>query len=304
MGEGEITAQSALRFSHFPIFPFSPFLMPALEFADATIRFGGLTAVAPLTFAVPVGQMAAIIGPNGAGKTTVFNLITGVYAPSGGEIFIGEERVASPGKSLRPHQLARLGVARTFQNIRLFGDLSVEENVRCAFAARNALAGSTPYGLPATIARGARQSHQEKFIAAETARLLEIFGLSHRAQIHARHLPYGQQRRLEIARALATAPKILLLDEPTSGMNPSETESVTAMISKARKEFDLTILLIEHHMSVVMSICERVMVLDGGVKIADDAPAAIQKNPHVIAAYLGEPDEVVDEAIKTQHAVA
>ena len=278
--------------------------MSALQFKDATIKFGGLTAVAPLSFEVPRGQMAAIIGPNGAGKTTVFNLLTGVYAPTGGEIFIGDERVAAPGENLRPHQLAKRGVARTFQNIRLFGDLSVEENVRCAFAARGALAGSTPYGLPATFARGARQILQEKFIAGETAHLLEIFGLSKRAAIHARNLPYGEQRRLEIARALATAPKLLLLDEPTSGMNPSETESVTAMISKARQEFDLTILLIEHHMSVVMGICERVLVLDGGVKIADDAPAAIQKNPHVIAAYLGEPDEVVDEAIANQHAVA
>lgn len=277
--------------------------MSALRFAEATIKFGGLTAVAPLSFAVPVGQMAAIIGPNGAGKTTVFNLITGVYAPTGGEIFIGEEHVASPGKSLRPHQLAKRGVARTFQNIRLFGDLSVEENVQCAFAARDALAGSTPYGLATTFARGAGQGIQEHFIAQETARLLEIFGLSNRAAIHARNLPYGEQRRLEIARALATAPKLLLLDEPTSGMNPSETEDVTAMILKARREFDLTVLLIEHHMSVVMGICERVLVLDGGVKIADDEPAAIQKNPHVIAAYLGEPDEVVDEAILHHHAV-
>ncbi len=278
--------------------------MATIEFKNATIKFGGLTAVAPLSFAVPERQMAAIIGPNGAGKTTVFNLITGVYAPTGGEIFIGEERVASSGKSLRPHQLAKRGVARTFQNIRLFGDLSVEENVRCAFAARDLLAGSTPYGLPATFTRGARQGIQENFIAQETAHLLEIFGLSRRASIHARNLPYGEQRRLEIARALATKPKLLLLDEPTSGMNPSETESVTTMIAKARTEFDLTVLLIEHHMSVVMGICERVLVLDGGVKIADDVPFEIQKNPHVIAAYLGEPDAVVDNAINTQHAVA
>lgn len=278
--------------------------MATLEFKDATIKFGGLTAVAPLSFAVPRGQMAAIIGPNGAGKTTVFNLITGVYAPTGGEIFVEGERVASPNKSLRPHQLARRGVARTFQNIRLFGDLSVEDNVRCAFAARSTLGGSTPYGLAATILRSTSHSQQEEFIAGETARLLEIFNLTQRASTHARNLPYGDQRRLEIARALATSPKLLLLDEPTSGMNPSETETVTEMIRKAHTEFDLTVLLIEHHMSVVMGICERVIVLDGGVKIADDIPAAIQNNPHVIAAYLGQPDEIVDQAIETHSAVA
>ena len=275
-----------------------------LEFRDATIKFGGLTAVAPLSFEIPGGQMAAIIGPNGAGKTTVFNLITGVYAPTGGEIWFEGERVAAPNKSLRPHQLARRGIARTFQNIRLFGDLSVEDNVRSAFAARSTLGENTPYGLAATFLRSGKQAIQESAIAAETEQLLDIFGLASHRSTHARNLPYGGQRRLEIARALATQPKLLLLDEPTSGMNPSETEAVTAMIQKVRARFNLTVLLIEHHMSVVMGICERVIVLDGGVQIADDVPEAIQNNPHVIAAYLGEPDEELDHAIETGPAVA
>ena len=272
-------------------------MQPVLEFRDATIRFGGLTAVAPLSFALPQGQLAAIIGPNGAGKTTVFNLITGVYAPSGGEIFLDGQRVAAAGKSLRPHKLTRLGVARTFQNIRLFGDLSVEDNVRCGFASR---AG---YGLASALLRDARQARQEAWIKAESARLLEIFGLENRAQTSARNLPYGEQRKLEIARAMATNPKLLLLDEPTSGMNPSETNEVTETIRFVRDEFGLTVLLIEHHMSLVMGICERVIVLDGGVKIADDVPQMVQNNPHVIAAYLGEPDPEVDEAIAHGAAV-
>jgi branched-chain amino acid transport system ATP-binding protein len=272
--------------------------MNVLEFKGAGIRFGGLTAVSPLTFALPRGQMAAIIGPNGAGKTTAFNLITGVYAPTEGEIWLEGECVASPGKSLKVHQLTRRGVARTFQNIRLFGDLSVEDNVRAAFDSR---AG---YGLSATLGRTYKRARQEAFIRDEARHLLEIFDLQDRSQVLASNLPYGDQRRLEIARALATKPKLLLLDEPTSGMNPSETHDLTGVISRIREQFDLSVLLIEHHMSLVMGICERVIVLDGGVKIADDAPQKVQNDPHVIAAYLGEPDPEVDEAIAHGEALA
>ena len=272
--------------------------MNVLEFKETTIRFGGLTAVAPLSFAIPRGQMAAIIGPNGAGKTTVFNLITGVYPPTEGEIWFEDKRVASAKKALSPHNLCRRGIARTFQNIRLFGDLSVEDNVRCAFASR---AG---YGLMGALGRSAKQARQENWIARETADLLQLFGLQKRNRVLARNLPYGDQRRLEIARALATQPKLLLLDEPTSGMNPTETEDVTQLIVQVRQQFDLTVLLIEHHMSLVMGICERVIVLDGGVKIADDIPRNVQNNPHVVAAYLGEPDAAVDEAVEAGHSIA
>jgi branched-chain amino acid transport system ATP-binding protein len=188
-------------------------------------------------------------------------------------------------------------VARTFQNIRLFGDLSVEDNVRAAFASR---AG---YGLFDSLLQNGKMSRQESWIEDETAKLLEIFGLSARRDEISRNLPYGDQRRLEIARATATQPKILLLDEPTSGMNPSETDAVTQTIRLVREQLDITVLLIEHHMSLVMSICERVIVLDGGVKIADDVPTAIQNNPHVIAAYLGESDPQLDEAIAGGHAL-
>ncbi len=268
-----------------------------LEFKDATIKFGGLTAVAPLSFAIPQGQLAAIIGPNGAGKTTVFNLITGVYAPTGGEIWVEGQKVASSNRTLKPHQLVRRGIARTFQNIRLFGDLSVADNVRAAFASR------AQYGLTGSLLCNGRMAKRENWIDEETEKLLATFGLEHRARNDARNLPYGDQRKLEIARAVATEPKLLLLDEPTSGMNPSETEEVTQTIRLVREQLGITVLLIEHHMSLVMSICERVIVLDGGVKIADDVPVNIQNNPHVIAAYLGQPDPEVDEAIEQGEAV-
>jgi len=258
-----------------------------LQFREASIRFGGLTAVAPLSFELPRGQMAAIIGPNGAGKTTVFNLITGVYAPTSGELWFDGKNIASPGKSQRPHRLNAMGIARTFQNIRLFADLSVEDNVRCACTSR------AEYGLMDTLFHNGKYVAGEKQIRRETLDLLDIFGLLPHRHTAARNLSYGDQRKLEMVRALATRPQLLLLDEPSSGMNPSETRDVTQIILQIWKQFNLTVLLIEHHMSMVMEICERIIVLDGGVKIADDAPLAVQNNPHVIAAYLGEPESSV-----------
>ena len=240
--------------------------------------FGGLCAVADFNLDLQTGQLMGVIGPNGAGKTTVFNLITGVYRASEGRIrFKGTELV---GKT--PHQITALRIGRTFQNIRLFRDLSVLDNVRIAHYAQ---ADYSP--LEALLHIG-RYRREEERIIENSQRLLSIFKLEAFAGETARNLPYGMQRRLEIARALAIGPELLLLDEPAAGMNPNEIDQLMEFIQWIRQEFKLTILLIEHQMKLVMGICERIQVLDFGETLAEGPPEAIQNDPRVLEAYLGE----------------
>jgi branched-chain amino acid transport system ATP-binding protein len=248
-----------------------------LDMRGVTKRFGGLTAVKDLSLQVPRGSLFGLIGPNGAGKTTIFNLLTGVYRPTEGEIHFGGRRV----DGRRPYEIASLGMTRTFQNIRLFPDMTVLENVMTArhLRSRQSLADAV-IGTP--------RHHREERRTHERAReLLAIFGLDGLADEIATNLPYGSQRRLEIARALATEPALLLLDEPAAGMNPQESLELMDLIRWIRDEFSLTILLVEHNMKVVMGICEQIQVIDYGEAIAFGAPAEIQRNPAVIAAYLG-----------------
>lgn len=252
--------------------------MALLETKDLTMNFGGLTAVSKLNLKLEPGDLHGLIGPNGAGKTTVFNLITGVYTPTSGTItFEGRSLIG-----LQPHEITQLGIARTFQNIRLFKGLSVLDNIRIALHMR------ANCSVPAAIFRLPQFYREEARIKKRAMELLEIFKLEKLANTTAGSLPYGQQRRLEIARALATEPKLLLLDEPAAGMNPQETKELMNLIRWIRKEFNLTILLIEHHMEVVMGVCEHIKVLDYGVTIAEGPPEAIKRNPRVIEAYLGE----------------
>lgn len=248
-----------------------------LDVRRVTKQFGGLTAVKDLTMSVPRGALYGLIGPNGAGKTTVFNLLTGMYDPTEGQILLDGQRV--DGKE--PYQIAKLGMTRTFQNIRLFSDMTVLENVMAARHLRSRQ-------MLADAVIGTSRHHAEEREARERSlALLDIFGLKPLADESATSLPYGSQRRLEIARAMATDPKVLLLDEPAAGMNPQESRELMDLIRWLRDECALTIVLVEHNMKVVMGICETVQVIDHGEAIAVGTPAEIQKNTDVIEAYLG-----------------
>jgi branched-chain amino acid transport system ATP-binding protein len=248
-----------------------------LKADNVTMQFGGLTAVKDFNLELNKGEIVALIGPNGAGKTTAFNMITGVYKPTKGKIYFKDKDLTN----LRPDQITKLGIARTFQNIRLFKDLSVLDNVLIA----NHLYIKSNF--IEAILRTSRYRKEEKQMVEKSLYLLEKVGLADLRNEKSSSLPYGKQRRLEIARALATNPQLLLLDEPAAGMNPKETDDLTNFIKKIRDEFDLTIFMIEHHMQVVMGISQRIYVFDYGVTIAHGTPYEIQNNQRVIEAYLG-----------------
>lgn len=249
-----------------------------LKVDNVSMVFGGLRAVSNLSMHIDEGELIGLIGPNGAGKTTAFNMITGVYTPTEGKVYFNGQQ--SSGK--KSYQVTHMGMARTFQNIRLFSELSVIDNVKIAYNMH------VTYNLADAIVRDGKYLSEEEFITQKALDLLKIFHLEEEAHEVAKNLPYGKQRRLEIARALATEPKLLLLDEPAAGMNPQETKELMEMIRWIRKEFNLSILLIEHDMGLVMGVCERIYVLEYGMKIAEGTPEEIKHNKRVIEAYLGE----------------
>lgn len=256
--------------------------MEVLVIENLTKNFGGLSAVSNVNLTIYENELVGLIGPNGAGKTTLFNVLTGVYEPSEGYVKLMVNKSLKVISDLKPYVITKLGIARTFQNIRLFKELSVLDNIKVA------MNNHVKYNVLSAILRLPGYYKAEREIHEEALRFLEVVNLTHKQDELAKNLPYGEQRKLEIARALAIKPVILFLDEPAAGMNPQETKELTALIKKIKNDFNLTIVLIEHDMSLVMNVCERIYVLDYGRLIAQGTPEEIKNNKRVVEAYLGE----------------